>query len=340
VVGAGPSGCRTAEIIAREGYEVLILEEHPKIGEPVQCTGLVSKRIGKIPKSIILNKIEKARFFCGENFFEIDSKEPMFVLDRRNYDLWLAERAKKAGAEIKTSTRFIDLKNGIIFTTKGKFQTKILVGADGPNSSVAKKARIKQPENLFFALQVKVKSTFDDNSVELHFGSNIAPSGFAWIVPENEKIARVGLMSNKNPNNYLETFLKKRFGKIEFHEKIGDVLRFGIIEKSVKGNVLLVGDSACQIKPFSGGGLVYNKICSEVAGKAIVKALEEENFSEKFFIENYDKKWKEKLIWPIRKGLILKWIFSNFSSPTAFSIVRNFGLTKIAGWLDVDFLKK
>ena len=71
IIGAGPAGCRTAEKVAEKGYEVLVLEEHSKIGEPVQCTGLVSKKIGRIPREIILNKVKRAKFFSSQEFFEI-----------------------------------------------------------------------------------------------------------------------------------------------------------------------------------------------------------------------------------------------------------------------------
>ena len=340
IVGAGPSGCRTAEIVARRGYEVLILEEHPKIGKPVQCTGLVSKRIGKIPKEIIVNKIKRAKFCCGNAYFEIKSKQKMLLLDRERYDVWLAERAEKAGAKIKLSTRFLNFEDSKVFTNKGKIETKILVGADGPNSSVAKAAGMKLPKNFLFALQVNVNSKFDSNLVELWFGDDIAPGSFAWVVPENEEIARVGLLTEKNPNFYLKNFLKKRFGRIETKNKTGDVLRYGIIEKSVSNRILLVGDAASQIKPFSGGGLIYNKISSEIAGKAIIKSLEENDFSEEFLLENYEKKWKEKLFWPIMQGLAFKWIFSKISNQTIFSLIKNLGITNFASLLDVDFLQK
>jgi geranylgeranyl reductase family protein len=340
IVGAGPSGCRTAEIVAKKGYDVLILEEHPKIGKPVQCTGLVSKRIGKIPKEIVVNKIDRARFCCDNGYFEIKSKEKMLLLDRGKYDFWLAERAKKAGAKFKLSTRFLDFENSKVFTDKGEIETKILVGADGPNSSVAKAVGIKLPENLLFAVQVNVKSKFDSNLVELWFGKDISSGSFAWVVPENENVARVGLLTQKNPNYYLENFLRKRFGKIKTANKIGDVLRYGIIKKSVSDRVLLVGDAASQIKPFSGGGLIYNKICSEIAGKAVVKSLEEKNFSEKFLLENYEKKWKEKLFWPIIQGLAFKWLISKISRQEIFSFIKNFGITNFAHILDVDFLNK
>ena len=340
IVGAGPAGCRTAEIVAKKGYEVLVLEEHPRIGKPTQCTGLVSKNIGKIPKEIVVNKIKRARFCCGNGFFEIESKQKMILLDREKYDVWLAEKAKKAGVKFKLSTRFLGFENGKVLTNKEKIETKILVGADGPNSSVAKAVGIELPKNLLFALQVNVNSKFDSDLVELWFGKDIAPGSFAWVVPENEKVARVGLLTEKNPNFYLENFLKKRFGKIEIKNKTGDFLRYGIIKKSVSNRVLLVGDAACQIKPFSGGGLVYNKISSEIAGKAIVKSLEENDFSEEFLLENYEKKWKEKLFWPIMRGLAFKWIFSKISKQTIFSLVKNFGITNFASFLDVDFLQK
>jgi len=340
IIGAGPSGCRTAEIVARKGYNVLILEEHPKIGLPIQCTGLVSKKIGKIPKQIILNKINKAKFCCKNSCFEIRSKEPMLLLNRKKYDIFLAERARKAGAKIKLSTRFLDFKDGMVYTNHGKFETKILVGADGPNSSVAKSAKLELPKNLLYALQVRVKSRFDPKNVELHFDSDIALGSFAWIVPESRRIARVGLMTTKNPNKYLDKFLK-RFGRSRISDRTGDFIRYGLVKESVTDNVLLVGDAACQLKPFSSGGLIYNKICAEIAGDTIIKSLEQNNFSKEFLLESYDRKWKEKLAWPIYQGRFVKYIFSQVSNmPLVFSLARILNLGKFANFFDVDFLQK
>jgi len=341
IVGAGPAGCRTAEIIARKGYKVLILEEHSEVGSPVQCTGLVSKKIGKIPKEIILNEIKKAKFCCGNDYFEIKSKERMLLLNRGRYDSWMAKNAKKAGAKIRLSTRFLDFKNNVVFTNNENIETKCLVGADGPNSSVARCTGIKLPRNLLFAVQVNVKFHFDSDTVELWFGNDIAPGSFAWVVPENENTARVGLMTHRNPNPCLEKFLNRRFGKISITNRIGDIIRYGLIKESATNNALLVGDAACQVKPFSGGGLIYNKIGAEIAGKAIVSALKSNNFSREFLSEHYDEKWKEKLSFPIVQGTIMKSIFSNISNmPLGFGLIRMFGLAKLSEFLDVDFLQK
>ena len=83
-------------------------------------------------------------------------------------------------------------------TSKGNFQTKILIGADGPQSTVAHKSGLSLPENVLAGIQTTVKSKFDTDSVELWFGSEIAPDFFAWVVPENENWARVGLATEFN----------------------------------------------------------------------------------------------------------------------------------------------
>lgn len=336
VVGAGPSGCKTAEIVAKKGYDVLILEEHPEIGKPVQCSGLVSQRIGRIPKEIIVNRIKRARFCCKNTYFEIKSNKTVYVINRNRFDKYLAKIAREAGAKFQFKKKFPNMKN-----KKRIYQTKLLVGADGSNSTVAKVSGIKLPDNLLFALQCRINSDFDPKSVELWFGSDVAPDNFAWIVPENENTARVGLMTNKNPNRYFEKFLKKRFGECEQKDRIGDVIRYGLIERSVSENVLLVGDAACMLKPFSAGGLVYGQVGAKYAGNACIEALETKDFSEKFLSQNYDKQWKKELSWPIIKGMLFKKLFSNISdSSILFSIIKNLKITKLSSFLDMDFLGK
>lgn len=340
IVGAGPSGCRTAEIVAKKGYDVLVLEEHSSIGKPAQCTGLVSSKIGKIPKEVIVNRIKKAKFCFGKYNFEIKSKKPVYVIDREKYDKFRAAKARKVGAKLKLSTRFLNFKNREVITTKGKFQTKLLVGSDGPNSSVAKTSGIKLPKKLLMGVQVRAESHYTPDTVELWFG-DVAPGLFAWVVPENEKIARVGLMTEKNPNEHFRKFFREKVGEAKTKDRIGGIGRFGLIKKSVADNTLLVGDAACQVKPFSMGGLIYGQIGAGYAGKACIKALESNDFSEKFLMKNYDKQWKKELSGPIKKGLMMKKIFSKvLNKPISFGLISKLRITKISSFLDMDFLGK
>ena len=352
VVGAGPAGCRTAQIVASAGYKVLVVEEHAEVGVPTQCTGLVSEKIGKIPKEIIVNIFDTARFFCGETSFDVKSKEDMILIDRHAFDKFVCKQATDAGVEFKFSTRFLGYEKmnekGLrVKTSNGNFETKILVGADGPNSAVAKSAKIKQPENLLYLMQVRARLRFDPEVVELWFGNDIAPGNFAWVVPEDRNTARIGAMTNVNPKEFFEKFFKRRMEyplnveSKQIVDRVGDVIRYGLIEKSVAGNVILVGDAAAQVKPFSAGGLIYGQIGAKYAGSAAVRALNENNFSEKFLIEHYDKRWKSELEKGIKKGMMMKKIFSSIDdSPFVFGAIRNLKLAKIAALFDVDFIGK
>ena len=53
VVGAGPAGLIAARELARRGVEVKVFEEHPVIGEPNHCAGILSveglRRLGVEP---------------------------------------------------------------------------------------------------------------------------------------------------------------------------------------------------------------------------------------------------------------------------------------------------
>jgi len=44
VIGGGPIGCVVARDIAAAGCRVLVVEEHPRIGDPLRCSGLISSR--------------------------------------------------------------------------------------------------------------------------------------------------------------------------------------------------------------------------------------------------------------------------------------------------------
>lgn len=349
VVGAGPIGCKVGELTAKKGFKVLILEEHPEIGLPVQCSGLVSHRIFKlsgVSKKVIVNKVRKAKFYCSNNHMELESKKNVYVVDREKFDKEIAAKCEDAGAKIKISTRFEDYKkiNNLIEvkTTKDNLQTKILIGADGPNSTVANVAGIKLPDNILIGIQVTVESHFDPNTVELWFGSKICPDFFGWVVPEKENFARVGLASSKKVAERFNNFIKIRLkNKTKFKNKLAGPIRYGLIESSVSNNVVLVGDAACHIKPFSGGGIIYGLIGTDFVADACIKALEREDYSLKFFKENYDDVWKNRLAGPIRKGLIMKDLIHSFSDRQLsflFSAVNATRIKKLLEFTDMDLI--
>lgn len=324
VIGASATGSRVAEIVSENDDKVLLIEEHQKIGMPLQCTGLVSFRLLKLipnlPKEIVLNKIKSAKFFSPNgNCLELKPKYPVYVIDRIGLDRFLFDQVE---AEIRLSEKFESFRHMDdcikIKTNKNVYSSKILIGADGPNSTVRRQMKIKQKYSVL-GLQTKVKGDFDSDSVELWFGSKICPNFFAWVVPESENVARIGLATNKNLMRFYNNFLKKRIGYVKKLDVVGRI-PYGLLDRTSDDRIMLVGDSASQVKPFSGGGLVYGMISSEICADAAIKSLEENRFNRKFFKKNYDNEWKKILHSPIMKGMLLRKIFN---------ILPDFGVNSI-----------
>ena len=341
VIGGGPSGLITGSLISKKGFKTIVLEEHGEIGRPEQCTGLVSRRIGNIPQSLVLNTVETARFCFEKRCFEVSYPKKMMVIDRRGYDKYLAEKASENMVEIRTRERAIGLKDGRVVTNNGSFYSgKMLIGADGPNSITSKLVGLKQPENVLFTLQCVAKGFFEEDVVELRFEPEFSKDAFAWVVPLSNSMARVGLATRGNPLPRMRLLLKKL--SLEVVEKpVGDLVRFGVMDKTVARGVVLVGDAACQVKPFSFGGLVYGRICSEIAGNACIKALEENVFEERFLAELYDSRWKKIIGEALNKGFWMRRLFNAMRKiPLSFTFIRILGLDLLAGKiLDPDFLE-
>ncbi|MBI2547376.1 MAG: NAD(P)/FAD-dependent oxidoreductase [Candidatus Aenigmarchaeota archaeon] len=347
IVGGALAGSRTAGLIAKNGRKVLLIEEHENIGVPCKCTGLVSWRTPEIlknlPKKLIVNKLDTGKFNAPDGTsFVLKSKKVAYVLDRTGLDKFLFDQAIKSGVEVRTE-HFEDFQyvddNVEVRTNKGSHKTKILIGADGANSIVAEKANLEMPKNIFVGLQTTAAGNFQQHA-ELWFGRNTAPNFFAWVVPENNELARIGVSTPSSPKPYYERFLEARLGHNGLKPDVAGIIRYGIMKDTVNDRVMLVGDAACQVKPFSGGGITYGLIAAQICADAVEKAFEENRFDYDFFKKHYDTEWKNKLLPGIRKGLLLRTVLYNlpdFHVNLLFKGIKLFG-NNILSNFDFDLL--
>ncbi|MEE9525441.1 MAG: NAD(P)/FAD-dependent oxidoreductase [Candidatus Woesearchaeota archaeon] len=263
IIGAGPVGCFLGGLLAKAGKDVSIYEEDKEIGKPVQCTGIVTEELNKLirlDKEFVVNKVKKVRVYSKNNKVEIPIND--IVIDREKFDKYLAKKAKEYGAKIHLQHKFLGIrgKKAVLADKNNKIkavEAEYIIGADGPLSDVAKSNNMFRKKDFYLGMQARIKGEYDTDIYEVYFGS-VCKDFFAWILPESDKIARIGVASKKDTRAIFKNFLKIK------NIKEGDIIDYqaGLIpiynKKTIinRKNVYLVGDAAGQVKATTGGGLV------------------------------------------------------------------------------------
>ncbi|MEA2037930.1 MAG: geranylgeranyl reductase family protein [Nanoarchaeota archaeon] len=287
IIGGGPAGCYLGYLLAKDGRDVKIFEEHRKIGRPIQCTGLVTSSINNIlrlRKDVVVNEINKVKIFSKDDFLELRLKKKNLILDREKFDNSLADMAIDKGAKMFLNHKFIDNKReSIRFNHDGKkkvLKTDCLVGADGPLSKVAKSNNIFGKRRFMTGVQAIVRLK-NDNYIEFY------PSigTFAWVVPENDEICKVGVASYSNISSDFDNFLRlKGINEKDIIENQGGLIPlYNPNIRTQKGNIYLLGDAACQVKATTGGGIIQGLTAAGCLKESIVNKTD------------YGMMWKKEL---------------------------------------------
>lgn len=327
VVGGGPVGCALARDIGAQGYRVLILEEHQEIGEPIRCAGLVSERtlkISRVSPKVVLNQLKGAFVHAPEkNILKLEGKRVYaLVIDRAAFDRELADQARQAGANILCNTQavkfaYVGDKVQVETTSEAGnniFTCRLLIGADGHNSAVARWRNLPRPSEKvsMYAAEVSLP-TGNSHLARIFLDRRLAPGWFGWLFPTGNNRARVGVGSSpslafegtSNPRLLFERLVERFssfFGGMEVLRVTSGVVPIGFLEKTYDAHVLLVGDAAAQVKPISGGGLYLGlkaaACCAATAGEALAK----KDFRSDF-LKAYQEAWRKAIGSEIQCGL-------------------------------------
>ncbi len=286
VVGAGPAGLLVAKEASSRGEKVTVYEEHKEVGKPVQCAGLVSRSgldsLGVDYEDAVLNEISSAKFFSpsGREVKLKKTKGYALVIDRERFDKIIAEEASSEGARIVLGKRVTKIPEGLV------------VGADGATSQIARSLGIRR--RFLIAYQIENKMQVDLDSVELHFGS-FAPGFFAWVIPVDEKRARVGLAydtdlareihENYDPRLALKFFTKLRNYPWNPISELGGIIPIYDGKPAVYGNIALVGDAAAQVKASTGGGIAIGGQCARILGRILGEGKP---------LAEYEREWRAR----------------------------------------------
>ncbi|MHA1243818.1 MAG: FAD-dependent oxidoreductase, partial [Candidatus Heimdallarchaeota archaeon] len=281
-------------------------------------SGLEKLWITKLPDEVVLNKnVLGAKFFSpsGKNFIIRRKSSQAYVIDRELFDQHLAEKAQNAGAEIFTNMKVkkITTKPNLSFTckekdTKKNHQVNATLGilAEGRSGLLAQTVgfRAVKRRHRYSGYQLLVENVkdLDINYVEIYASNEFAPGFFTWIIPIDETTAKVGLASSEQQvvsrmKNFMNKHppVKDRFTKAKIAKSYaGEVIVGGLVRKTVKDNLIIVGDTAGQTKATTGGGVIIGGIAGSLAGKYAAEAIDDQG-NMKSYLKQYDKAWRSEI---------------------------------------------
>ncbi|MFQ5520341.1 MAG: geranylgeranyl reductase family protein [Candidatus Methylomirabilia bacterium] len=318
VVGGGPAGLYAAFCAARAGRSVALFEEHPEIGVPFHCTGLMAAEAFarfSLPEEAILSWHRATRFHSpagNELAYTLRFPETV-VVDRPRFDQGLATQAARAGVRLFLGTHVVRVsrdREGITLQAWGDrvVRGQLLILATGAGYHLHRELNLGIPGRFVQTAQVEVEFA-DTPEVEVYFGSSVAPGSFAWVVPIGRKgkaRARIGVMASKDAEGYLQRFLRST--PVASRSGLRTLSRFrrrpiplAPLGRTFGTRVLVVGDAAGLTKPTTGGGIYYSLLSGELAASVAQRALKAREYSEEF-LSQYQRAWEAELRRELRWG--------------------------------------
>lgn len=341
VVGGGPTGCYTAWKVAERGYRVGLLEEHRAVGQASVCGGLVTPRaLDFLPPE--MRRVPVLAEVCAA-WIHPPSSEPFevrsppgevraLVIDRSRFDECFCRCAERAGVDVYTSTRFVKATKrhgGRVYAKvrngEGGFESRVLVGADGYTSRVARSFGFPPVGGVVPTSGVYTNgSGWDERSVHVHVGRELAPGFFGWVIPTGERLnIGLGTGNGRSPRGYIETFLKRLGVTGPERGRYASGIPIGPRDVTVRGNVALVGDAAGHVKPMSGGGLYTGLRCADILAKVVMTRMES-GPDGVVDLSDYERNWRMVLGKEFRRGLWMRRIYLNMSDEQMDEICRIF----------------
>lgn len=294
VVGGGPAGATAAADLAAAGHEVMLLDPAGRI-KP--CGGAIPPRLVRdfaIPDALIAARIGAARAVAPSGRSVDMPIDGGFVgmVDREHFDEWLRARAAAAGARRFTG-RFVGLEQRAdgrvavsVQPARGQeaetVVARVVIGADGANSGIARAALPRQRTRQVFAYHEIIHSPaatadHDPARCDVIYRGALSPDFYAWVFPHGP-VTSVGVGSARKGFSLRGSVerLRREAGLDGCHtvRQEGAPIPLRPLRRWDNGrNVLLVGDAAGVVAPASGEGIYYAMASARMAAAAVVETL-------------------------------------------------------------------
>ena len=299
VIGGGPAGATAAHELARQGRSVLLLDREGRI-KP--CGGAIPPRLIRdfeIPDELLVAKAKCARMIAPSSKHVDIPIENGFVgmVDRAEFDEWLRERAREAGA-VRHSGQFTQLQRDADGTSRVSWlpkgsstpvsvRARSIVGADGARSEVARQGGVPGAEKTRYVFAyheivrapeaVERSADYDGSRCDVYYQGRFSPDFYGWVFPHGGTLS-VGTGSADKGFSLKGSVARMRKASgldgLETLRREGAPIPMKPLPRWDNGrDLVLAGDAAGVVAPASGEGIYYAMLGGQLAAQAVQELL-------------------------------------------------------------------
>ena len=297
VVGAGPAGASAAYASAVAGRRVLLLEKAELPRYKTCGGGIIGPSRDALPPGFELplrERVNAVTFSLNGRLSRTRrARNTLFgLVDRQEFDHALVRSAQQAGAELRTGTSVLRVEQhgaavpdrrtvAIVLASGETVLAHAVVGADGSASRIGAHVGVRMDQvDLGLEAEIPVPETVAEDwagRVQIDWGP--LPGSYGWVFPKGDSLT-VGVISARGEGaqtkRYLEDFIA-RLGLAGFEPSIssGHLTRCRADDSPLsRGRVLVCGDAAGLIDPWTREGISFALRSGRLAGQWAVRIAE------------------------------------------------------------------
>lgn len=332
IVGCGVAGSYLASLL--KGLNVLVLEKDKTV--ILKDSGLVSKHFRELfPLRLIKYKVTEMHAVSPSGItFSLSSDKPFaYVLKRKEFSAFLRRTARK-NADVKyEAVRKVTYADNHVSVTTGlnEYKSRLLIGCDGTLSTVRRALGIKLPA-MYPGIFVRTKNALPAKTIRVYFNKFFSPEFFSWIIPQINEYGIITAIRPKENLGYFKKSLNLPDGRL-----YSAFIPVGYC-RSYANRAMLVGDACGQVKPLTGGGIMFSLRAANHAATTIKSSLEKNRFDASF-LSGYERAWKSELAKEIKMQLIIRKAYRRFTNRDIDNLFIRFGydISRVGGF-DYDRL--
>jgi geranylgeranyl reductase family protein len=305
VIGAGPAGLLAALnlAMANEGkrgareYSICLLDKRDPWREPVSCAEAVSADglrdiVPKVESAWIREPVDGV-IFISPNGTQVTFRKPGsgLLIDRALMHKNLAEAGHSRGVHCNFRARATEVsryeggwrKVRYDGDASGELRARVVIDASGPGAGFGQGEKIVHGdfdvEPALFALVRGLE--YPVNYIQLFFGKNYAPGGYAWLFPRDKHVANVGLVIGKKfakeapARKSMARFLEQTYPGVTVETLHGGAIPCGYTHQPLAvDNLFKAGDAANMVNPISRAGILEAMKGGALAAQAALKVIE------------------------------------------------------------------